>query len=309
MSLAMKSSRRASVRPAARARLSEQKLASSRPSTLTRQRRFSRHSRVTKCVRTANVVRAGLLNVPIITLRRGRGRSFGRAAVDRTSSLYVTRVVSPGLCSGPRFGRDSQARRAGHAANVLRRVALLGRAASDAVVLGVIPVDETNLGFHEDLRGAGQGAHLAAPPPSELTCSSPRPIHSGASGRPASDHTGAHGGDTGVQAAPTFRGSVRGSGARRPTWPSSAPGSTGGVLAIGQAHASPFRDIAHRASPGHSWWCADARGLLLSGSAMPTSHGEGESYYIANSRPVAAMSAKLPWLARGAAAGADITAR
>jgi len=61
VSLAMKSSRRASVRPAARARLSEQKLASKRPSTLTRQRRFSRHSRVTECVRTANVVRAGWL--------------------------------------------------------------------------------------------------------------------------------------------------------------------------------------------------------------------------------------------------------
>jgi hypothetical protein len=64
-SLAMKSSRRASVRPAVRARLSEQKLASKRPSTRTRQRRFSRHSRVTECVRTANVVRAGGLKAVI----------------------------------------------------------------------------------------------------------------------------------------------------------------------------------------------------------------------------------------------------
>jgi len=60
-SLAMKSSRRASVRPAARARLSEQKLASKRPSMLTRQRLFSRHSRVMECVRTAKVARAGRL--------------------------------------------------------------------------------------------------------------------------------------------------------------------------------------------------------------------------------------------------------
>jgi len=77
-SLAMKSSRRAPVQPAARARLSEQKLASSRPSTLTRQRHFSRRSSVTECVRTANVVRAGLVNVPVVTLPRGRPWSFGR---------------------------------------------------------------------------------------------------------------------------------------------------------------------------------------------------------------------------------------
>jgi len=59
--LTMKSSRLASVRPAALARLSEQQLASKQPSTLTRQRCFSRHSRVTVCLRTANVVRAGAL--------------------------------------------------------------------------------------------------------------------------------------------------------------------------------------------------------------------------------------------------------
>ena len=54
----MKSSRRASIRPAARARLSEQKLASNRPSTLTRQRFRSSRSSVTTCVRTAKVIRA-----------------------------------------------------------------------------------------------------------------------------------------------------------------------------------------------------------------------------------------------------------
>lgn len=54
----MKSSRRASVRPAERARLSEQKLAITRPSTLTRHRSLSRQSKAMMCVRTVKVVRA-----------------------------------------------------------------------------------------------------------------------------------------------------------------------------------------------------------------------------------------------------------
>jgi len=72
--------------------------------------------------------------------------------------MHIAHAVLPSVGCSLRFGRDRQARRAGHAANVLRRVALPGRATGDAVVLGVIPVDETNLGFHEDLRGAAHGA-------------------------------------------------------------------------------------------------------------------------------------------------------
>ena len=47
--------RRASRRPAARARLSEQKLANRLPSTLTTHRSFSSRSMVTVWVRTAKV--------------------------------------------------------------------------------------------------------------------------------------------------------------------------------------------------------------------------------------------------------------
>jgi hypothetical protein len=55
VSAAAKSRRRASRRPAARARLSEQKLANLRQSTLTCQRSFSSRSMVTVWVRTAKV--------------------------------------------------------------------------------------------------------------------------------------------------------------------------------------------------------------------------------------------------------------
>jgi hypothetical protein len=58
-SRAMKSSRRASFRPADRARLSEQKLANRRPSTVTTYRFFSICSIPTMWARTEKLARGG----------------------------------------------------------------------------------------------------------------------------------------------------------------------------------------------------------------------------------------------------------
>ncbi len=58
---AAKSRRLASSRPAARARLSVQKVAKRRPSTVTLQRSLSSRSMETVCLPTETVVRAGLI--------------------------------------------------------------------------------------------------------------------------------------------------------------------------------------------------------------------------------------------------------
>jgi hypothetical protein len=71
------------------------------------------------------------------------------------------------LSRTPRFGRERQARRAGHAANVLRGVALAGLAAGDPMPFDVVPVNETNFGFHRDLRDAARRFITGQP-----TCSS-----------------------------------------------------------------------------------------------------------------------------------------
>ena len=86
---------------------------------------------------------------------------------------FSVNVANPGvsdLSRTPRFGHERRARRAGHAANMFRGVALAGLAAGDPMSFDVVPVNETSLGFHVGLRDAALTTHVASPPDSQ-------PIH------------------------------------------------------------------------------------------------------------------------------------
>ena len=78
--------------------------------------------------------------------------------------MDVAHAIVLGVDRGPCLRQERQARPAGHAANVLRRATLAGRAARDPASIGVVPVNETNLGFHWDPRSAAWGSHVASPP-------------------------------------------------------------------------------------------------------------------------------------------------
>ncbi len=71
--------------------------------------------------------------------------------------MDVAHAVASRVSRADRISDERQARRASHPANVFGGIALVGCTARDAVVLGVVPVDDAETGFHRNLPHTGRG--------------------------------------------------------------------------------------------------------------------------------------------------------